>query len=71
MTTSVFKTEGMHCASCSFLVEMTVKDLQGVQDVKVNLVSGITTVTYDPRAMTSQDVIEAIAEAGYSATPIS
>ncbi len=67
MTTTTFKTTGMHCPSCSMLVEMAVEDLDGVEKVKVDLASESTTVTYDPATVTSNAVIDAIAQAGYSA----
>lgn len=68
--TANLKTEGMHCASCSMLIEMTLQDLEGIGDVKVDMGKGITTVTYDEGAVTTDAMVEAIEGAGYSATPI-
>lgn len=63
------RTGGMHCASCSMLIEMTVGDLPGVTAAKSDYVSGATHVEYDPTQITEQDIINAIVEAGYTAEP--
>jgi copper chaperone CopZ len=67
-TTTEFKTNGMHCPSCSLLIEMTLDDVAGVERVKVDLGKSLTTVDYDPQVVTDDDIIGAIAEAGYSAS---
>jgi Cu+-exporting ATPase len=61
------KTTGMHCPSCSMLIEMTVGDLDGVQAVKSDHRTGETDVTYDPSRITPDEIVEAIRSAGYGA----
>jgi copper chaperone CopZ len=63
------KTGGMHCASCSMLIEMTVGDLPGVTAAKSDYVSGATHVEYDPAQVSVEDIVNAIVEAGYTAEP--
>lgn len=63
------KTTGMHCHSCSMLVDMTVSDLEGVQESSTDLASGLTRVTYDPDVVGPDDIIAAVRSAGYDATP--
>lgn len=61
-------TTGMHCRSCSMLVEMTLADLDGVADAHTDLASGMTEVTYDPAAVTVEDLVGAIRSVGYDAS---
>ena len=62
------ETTGMHCQSCAMLVEMTVRDLDGVDDVRVDLGDEKTEVTYDPDRVSVDDVIQEIVKVGYGAS---
>jgi copper chaperone len=66
-TTVRLKTSGMHCNSCSMLVQMTVEDLPGVAAVKADYPTGITEVTYDPDVLDVAQIIDAVVQAGYGA----
>lgn len=66
-TTVYFKTSGMHCRSCSMMVDMTVEELSGVSAVSTDHASGETVVTFDEAQVTSEQIIEAIRGAGYDA----
>lgn len=65
--TSTFITTGMHCHSCSMLIQMTVGDLDGVESVVADNAAGMTEVTYDPDKVSPQMVIDEIVKAGYGA----
>lgn len=67
--TSRLKTSGMHCRSCSMLVDMTVGELDGVSGVRTDHASGDTVVTYDTDAVALDQIIGAIRGAGYDAEP--
>lgn len=71
MASTDLKTGGMHCSSCSMLIDMSVGDLDGVTSVKSDYVNGETHVEYDPEQITVEDIVNAIVEAGYTAEPIS
>lgn len=61
-----YKLSGMTCASCAMTVEMAVKDLETVEDVSVNLATERLSLL--PKAgFDSQQVLAAVAEAGYQA----
>lgn len=60
-------TTGMHCQSCSMLVQMTLEDLAGVSSASSDYRTGITQVEYDPSVVTVDDLIGAIVSAGYGA----
>lgn len=65
--TKRFATTGMHCPSCSMLIQMDVGDLTGVSTVQSDHRNGMTEVTYDENVVSAEDIIEAIAKAGYGA----
>lgn len=66
-TTTRFATTGMHCRSCSMLIEMSVSDLPGVEAVTADNTAGLTVVTYDPTAVTPDMIVAEIVKAGYGA----
>ena len=62
------KTTGMHCQSCAMLVDMTVGDLEGVEEVSTDYASGDTAIKFDAEKVTVDDIVAAIRSAGYDAT---
>jgi len=68
--TAKLATSGMHCSSCSMLVDMTLGDLDGVVSSKTDHGTGATVVTYDDEAVTLDDIIGAIRSVGYEAEPV-
>jgi len=67
MNTAKFKTSGMHCPSCSMLIEMNVSDLPGIESVRASHADGLTTVTFDPSAIDADKIADEIRAAGYDA----
>lgn len=65
--TKRFATTGMHCPSCSMLIQMDVSDLPGVSAVSADHRTGLTEVTYDDGVVSVDEIIESIAKAGYGA----
>ena len=61
-----YKLSGMTCASCAMTVEMAVKDLETVEDVSVNLATERLSLL-PKEGFDSQQVLDAVAEAGYQA----
>jgi copper chaperone len=70
-TTHVFRVEGMHCGSCALLIDDALEDLPGVQSTQTTVKQGRSTVELDPSQSTPEDVIRAIEELGYQASPMS
>jgi copper chaperone CopZ len=60
--------DGMHCESCVALVEEVLGERTGVQSVTVDLNSATSVVRFDPTVVDVDDLREAIAGVGYSAT---
>ncbi len=65
-----FNVEGMSCAACSASVERVVGKLQGVESAQVNLLAKILFCKYDETKLDEQAIMNAVAKAGFSATPI-
>lgn len=64
-----FDVTGMSCAACSAHVEKSVKALNGVQSVQVNLLQNNMVVEYDDSLLTAEDIVAAVASGGYGASP--
>lgn len=64
-----FDIEGMHCASCVNNIETKLLELPGVLESNVNLTTNSADVKLIQDTVQSQDVIEAISNAGYKAMP--
>lgn len=58
---------GMTCSACSAHIEKSVKKLNGVKDVNVNLLQNNMTVEYDDSVLNSNEIINTVDKSGYSA----
>jgi P-type Cu+ transporter len=58
---------GMTCAACQAAVQRQLQRTPGVQDASVNLMTKSAAVTYDPRLVAPDTLIERIRETGYTA----
>lgn len=65
---SVFRAEGFSCPSCVTKIEKQVGRLPGVHNVSVKFASGRVEVDHDAGATTTDEIVAAIARAGYPAT---
>lgn len=70
MATVQLAVTGMHCGSCSALIEETLAEQAGVVRASVDLEAERATVDYEPAAVDVAALCAAVAEAGYGATPI-
>lgn len=68
VTHSVFRAEGFSCPSCVAKIEKQVGRLPGVQNVSVKFASARVEVDHDAAVTTPDDILAAIAKAGYRAT---
>lgn len=66
--THVFYVAGMHCGSCSLLIDDTLEDLPGVKSAHTDLKSGKSTVDLNTTATTPQQIVDTINSLGYTAT---
>ena len=64
MAEKEIKVVGMHCPSCVNAVELCLKDVDGIDDAKADLDSGITKITMSAD-VSDTDINEAVEEAGF------
>ena len=59
---------GMHCASCSGLVERNINMLEGVDSAVVNLLAEKATIFFEEDKLSVPELIDVVRKSGYSAT---
>ncbi len=59
------KIAGMHCNSCSMLIDFDLEELEGVRSVKTSYVKQVCEIEYDEELIKENQIIEAIAKTGY------
>ena len=69
MATAMLHVQGMHCASCVSSVEKSLRRVPGVSAASVSLATGDATVEHDPQQTEADQLIRAIKDAGFGATP--
>ena len=67
MQTTELKVDGMTCGSCVASVTRALKRVPGVQDVEVDLGSGIARVRGEHAAHRVPELLAALSQAGYEA----
>ena len=58
--------EGMTCAACSSRLERVLQKRPGVEGASVSLAGNTARVTFDPAALTSSEIVDSVAQAGFS-----
>ena len=66
MHTQTYRVKGMHCASCSAIIEKTFKKVEGVQSAEVNYGTEKAKVSFDPSKINPRDLSKYIEPLGYS-----
>ncbi len=64
-THTLLRAEGFSCPSCVGKIEKQVGKLDGVDNVKVHFASGRVEVDHDTSKTSVDDLIAAVAKAGY------
>ncbi|MFH1239706.1 MAG: heavy metal translocating P-type ATPase [Candidatus Diapherotrites archaeon] len=60
--------EGMHCASCSTLVQKKLSETEGIAKSNVNFAAGKAFVEFDEKKVTLEKITEIITKLGYKAS---
>ena len=68
-THTTLRAEGFSCPSCVETIEARVGRMDGVSAVKVHFASGRIEVDHDPARSSVEDLVAAVAKAGYTAAP--
>lgn len=67
--TMMWQVSGMHCSSCSILIDEAVEELEGVTSSNTSLKRKLTTVTFDATRCDADRIAATIVDAGYRAVP--
>jgi copper chaperone CopZ len=67
-STHIFRVDGMHCGSCSLLIDDALEDLPGVSGSHTELKAGRSTVQLDATLTAPRQVIDTITGLGYTAS---
>ncbi len=63
--TSDFLVAGMVCPACAWIIHHCVSKLPGVQEVKINFISEVCDVAYDPMSIGRERIVAEIERIGY------
>lgn len=69
MTHTLLRAEGFSCPSCVKKIEKRVGRLDGVDAVKVHFATARIEVDHDETKASVDDLVDAVAKAGYTASP--
>jgi copper chaperone CopZ len=61
----------MHCVGCAMTVDEALEALPGVKSASTSYARQVVEVVYNDQQVTEQQLIEAVSQAGYTATPAS
>lgn len=68
-THTILRAEGFSCPSCVAKIEKRVGRLKGVENVKVHFSSARIEIDHDSERVSVDDLVAAVAKAGYTASP--
>ncbi|QGU06042.1 Copper chaperone CopZ [Corynebacterium occultum] len=66
---TTLRAEGFSCPSCVAKIENKLHGLDGVESAEVKFSSGRILVTHDPQQVSVRNLVDAVAEVGYTAKP--
>ncbi|PYF95618.1 copper ion binding protein [Georgenia satyanarayanai] len=69
LTHTILRAEGFSCPSCVAKIEKRVGKLDGVESVKVHFASSRIEADHDAEQASVEDIVAAVAKAGYTAKP--
>ena len=66
MTEKTFQVPDMHCGHCKAAVEGELNRISGVRRASADVENGTVEVSYDEGTVSTEDLEDAIEEAGYT-----
>ncbi len=66
MHTKTYKVKGMHCASCSSIIERTIKKMDGVEEISVNNGTENAKISFDETKTNPESFNKKLGPLGYS-----
>ena len=71
LKTTTLRAAGFSCPSCVGKIEAKLNAMDGVESAEVKFASGRIIAEHDPQQVSVKDLVEAVAEVGYTAKPSS
>lgn len=65
MKKTVLTIHGIHCTSCCNKIESSLKKVTGIKEVSVNVATSKASVSYDPKKVSFQKIVEIIKNLGF------
>ena len=66
--TRIIKIDGMTCGGCVASVYSATADIDGLDDISIELIDNQATVTFDDSKTNIEAIVSAIDDAGFDAT---
>ncbi|MGP6174310.1 heavy-metal-associated domain-containing protein [Corynebacterium sp. A21] len=66
---TTLRAEGFSCPSCVAKIENKLNGMDGVEAAEVKFSSSRILVSHDPAKVSIRDLVDAVAEVGYTAKP--
>ncbi|AHI21350.1 MAG: heavy-metal-associated domain-containing protein [Corynebacterium casei] len=66
---TTLRSDEFTCPSCIAKIENKLRSLDGVESAEVKFSSGRILVEHDPEKASVRDLVDAVAEVGYTAKP--
>jgi copper chaperone CopZ len=68
--TVTFKIGGMHCTSCSLMIDGELEDTDGVIEAETSYAKALVKVSYDPEKVSPEKLQSVIEKLGYKASSV-
>ena len=68
--TQFIKIDGMTCGGCIASVYSATADIEGLDDISIELIDNQATVTFDDSKTDIEAIVSAIEDAGFDATAV-
>ncbi|MDE5591362.1 MAG: HAD-IC family P-type ATPase, partial [Helicobacter sp.] len=59
---------GMHCSACSLSIQNNLQKLSGIENIKINSISGKAKISYDDSLILEDEIIQKITSYGFPAS---
>ncbi|GAA4283683.1 heavy-metal-associated domain-containing protein [Brevibacterium daeguense] len=69
LKTTTLRSDEFSCPSCIQKIETKLNGLEGVESAEVKFSSGRIIAQHDPQKVSVRDLVNAVAEVGYTAKP--
>ena len=63
----ILKINGMHCVSCSIVIDGDLEELEGVNSSNTSYAKQLCVVEYEPEKINTKNLLETIKKSGYEA----